>query len=252
MPTDIVKPADPDPMFRYADVLDIHRLEKLVVENGIDTIVHFSALLSAIGEQQVGRALNVNNRGTENVLELARQHKLSVFCPSTIGAFGPTTPLDNTPDYTIQRPNTVYGVTKVYMELLGSYYHHKYDVDFRSLRLPGIISSDSEPGGGTTDYAVEIFFHAIQHPDVPFECYLRPDSSLPMMMISDCVRAITEFMGTDSSNLSQRVYNLSVPIAPVAPHFSLSSSYCCPQACAFTPEQVAAAIQKRIPGFTIE
>eukprot|EP00041_Stephanoeca_diplocostata_P037002 m.1379431 g.1379431 ORF g.1379431 m.1379431 type:complete len:377 (+) comp24965_c1_seq6:279-1409(+) len=218
--------------YRYLDVLDQKRMEKIVVEHNVDSIVHLSCLLSAIGEKQVDKALMVNNGGTENVLAVAKQHGLSVFCPSTIGAFGSSTPMDNTPNVTIMRPSTIYGVTKVYMELLGEYYNTRYGVDFRSLRLPGVISADTIPGGGTTDYAVDIYRHAIQHPKTPFSCYLRPDSALPMMMIGDCVNGIVSCMEANDADLTQRVYNLG--------------------ACSFTPEMVTASIQKRIPSFQIE
>jgi len=217
--------------YRYADVLDYNRLEKIIVEHNITHVVHLSALLSAVGENNVPKALQVNNVGTENVFALAKNHDLSVFCPSTIGAFGPTTPAAMTPDLTIMRPTTIYGVTKVYMEMLGEYYNTKYGTDFRSLRLPGILSSDVAPGGGTTDYAVEIFHHAVTQPGVPYKCYLRADSALPMMMIDDCVTAIVQFMEADNDTLSQRVYNLA--------------------AVSFTPAEIAAKIQERIPSFEI-
>eukprot|EP00038_Savillea_parva_P007448 m.170185 g.170185 ORF g.170185 m.170185 type:complete len:366 (+) comp13208_c0_seq1:41-1138(+) len=218
--------------YRYADVLDYDRLQKICVEHSIDKVVHLSALLSAIGEREVSKALQVNNIGTQNILELARYHNLSVFCPSTIGAFGPTTPSKNTPDLTIMRPTTIYGVTKVYMEMLGEYYHNRYGVDFRSIRLPGIISTDSEPGGGTTDYAVEIFHHAVEHPGKAYSCYLRSDTGLPMMMLDDCVRGIADLIEADDSKLTQRVYNMS--------------------AASFTPAEITAEIAKHVVGFRTE
>ena len=206
-------------------------MEKLIVEHRIDAVVHLSALLSAIGEEQPHVALEVNNVGTQNVLELSRRHNLTMFCPSTIGAFGPTTPSEMTPDVTVMRPNTIYGVTKVHMELLGEYYHSKYGVDFRSLRLPGIISADSEPGGGTTDYAVGIFHHLFEKPGEPFHCYLHEDTALPMMEIGDCVDAITQFMDADDTILTQRTYNLA--------------------AASFTPKQLSASIRRHVPDFEI-
>jgi threonine 3-dehydrogenase len=128
----------------------MHSLQQLVVNNRIDWVVHFSALLSASGEKNVPLAINVNVNGTQNVLELAKQFNLKLFVPSTIGAFGPESPRNPTPDFTIQRPKTIYGVSKVYAELLGEYYAHKYGIDFRCLRFPGVISADTNPGGGTT------------------------------------------------------------------------------------------------------
>lgn len=235
MATDIRKP-DPSmnldqTNYRYLDVLDIKRMEKLIVEHRVDAVVHLSALLSAIGEEQPHVALEVNNVGTQNVLELSRKHNLTMFCPSTIGAFGPSTPSEMTPDVTVMRPNTIYGVTKVHMELLGEYYHSKYGVDFRSLRLPGIISADSEPGGGTTDYAVGIFHHLFEKPGEPFHCYLHEDTALPMMEIGDCVSAITQFMDADNDILTQRTYNLA--------------------AASFTPKQLAESIRRHVPDFEI-
>jgi threonine 3-dehydrogenase len=130
--------------------LDLSTLKQLVVDHKIDWIVHFSALLSAIGEKNVPLAISVNINGMQNILELAKLYNLKVFIPSTIGAFGPESPRNPTPDLTIQRPKTIYGVSKVYAELLGEYYAQKYGIDFRCLRFPGVISADTKPGGGTT------------------------------------------------------------------------------------------------------
>lgn len=130
--------------------MDVNGLKKIAASHGITEIVHFSALLSAIGEKNVPLALDINITGMQNILEVARHFKLKCFIPSTIGAFGPDAERDPTPDFTIQRPRTIYGVSKVYAELLGEYYAHRFNVDFRCLRFPGVISADSEPGGGTT------------------------------------------------------------------------------------------------------
>ncbi|EDO41360.1 predicted protein [Nematostella vectensis] len=190
----------------YADVLDPQSLQSIVVNHNIDWIVHFSAILSAVGEQNVTQALQVNIEGFHNIIETCRKYNLRLFSPSTIGAFGPETPMDNTPDITIQRPKTIYGVAKVHMELLGEYYHHRYGLDFRSARFPGVISGDSMPGGGTTDYAIHIFHEGLQ--TGKYRCYLRPDTRMPMIYIPDCLRATVELLEAPSECLSQRTYNL--------------------------------------------
>jgi threonine 3-dehydrogenase len=157
-------------------------------------------------------------------------HKLSVFAPSTIAVFGPDTPKDATPNSTIMRPTTIYGTTKVYLELLGEYYHRKFNVDFRSLRYPGIISAESPPGGGTTDYAVEIFYDVLRGKE--YNCFLRDDSALPMMYMTDCLKATIDIMEASPAQLKSRVYNVT--------------------GCSFTPKEIAAAIQKHEPNFKIK
>jgi len=215
--------------FCYLNILDSHSIEEAVVNFNIDTIIHFSALLSAVGEQNVPLALQINSRGVENILEVARLHKCKAFIPSTIGAFGPTTPREMTPDMTIQRPRTIYGVTKVYAELLGEYYMEKFGVDFRSLRFPGIISA-TKPGGGTTDYAIKIFYDALT--TGKHVCYLKPDTRLPMMFDVDCTASVIQFITAPSDSLRMRTYNVT--------GFS------------FTPAEIANEIQKLIPDFQIE
>lgn len=216
--------------FRYLDVLEAGEINKLVVDNNITWVCHLASILSAVGEKNPALALKLNTRGIENVLESARVHNLRVFAPSTIAAFGPTTPADNTPDTTIMRPTTMYGLTKVYLELLGDYYKNKYNVDFRSIRYPGVISSAAPPGGGTTDWLVDIYHQALTTGE--YTCFLRADSSLPMMHGDDCVKATMGLLTADVSKLSQTTYNVT--------------------GCSVSPEQAAESIRKYIPHFQIK
>lgn len=213
----------------YADIMDFKNLQEIIVTMQIDWIVHFSALLSAVGETNIPLAMRVNIEGMHNVLELAKQYRLKLFVPSTIGAFGPTSPRNPTPDLTIQRPQTIYGVSKVHAELMGEYYQHKFGVDFRCLRFPGIISAETSPGGGTTDYAVQIFHDALTTKH--HECFLKPDTRLPMMWIDDCIRSVVTYMETPADKLKLRTYNV--------------------HAMSFTPEELYNAIKKKVPDMTI-
>uniref|UniRef100_A0A8C0TIU8 L-threonine 3-dehydrogenase, mitochondrial n=1 Tax=Canis lupus familiaris TaxID=9615 RepID=A0A8C0TIU8_CANLF len=230
--SDIRKP--PDHIFHsgpfiYSDILDYKNLREIVVNNRITWLFHYSALLSAVGEANVSLARAVNITGLHNVLDVAAEHNLRLFVPSTIGAFGPTSPRNPTPDLCVQRPRTIYGVSKVHAELMGEYYHYRYGLDFRCLRYPGIISADSQPGGGTTDYAVQIFHDAIK--SGKFECNLKPSTRLPMMYIDDCLRATLEVMEAPAESLSMRTYNVN--------------------AMSFTPEDLAQEVLKHIPEFQI-
>ncbi|KAH8256147.1 hypothetical protein KR026_009173 [Drosophila bipectinata] len=229
--SDIIKPSkevtDNGP-YIFADILDFKGLQKIVVDHRIDWLIHFSALLSAVGEQNVPLAVRVNIEGVHNVIELAKQYKLRIFVPSTIGAFGPDSPRNPTPNVTIQRPRTIYGVSKVHAELIGEYYYHKFGLDFRCLRFPGVISSDP-PGGGTTDYAVAVFHDALRHGK--YTCYLRPDTRLPMMYIEDCLRALLEFMSAPNEVLKRRVYNVT--------------------AMSFTPEELVDKLSKHVPNLHV-
>ncbi|KAJ8333104.1 hypothetical protein SKAU_G00420000 [Synaphobranchus kaupii] len=211
--------------FVYADVLDYKNLRELVVNNRITWLVHYSALLSAVGEANVALARKINITGLHNVLDLALENCLRLFVPSTIGAFGPSSPRDPAPDLCVQRPRTIYGVSKVHSELMGEYLHHKYGLDFRCLRYPGIVSANTQPGGGTTDYAVQIFHDALS--TGRFESYLRADTRLPMMHVDDCHRATVQFMQASDCQLSLRTYNIA--------------------AMSFTPEEVAQEIRKHLP-----
>ncbi|KAI9506835.1 hypothetical protein GGI25_000133 [Coemansia spiralis] len=216
--------------FVFADVLNYRSLEQITVDYGIDWVVHFSAVLSAAGERNPTLGLSVNVNGFQNVLELAKNHRLRLLSPSTMGAFGPTTPKDATPDLTIMRPNTIYGISKVHMELMGEYYTEKYGVDFRSLRYPGIISADTPPGGGTTDYAIDIFHGALKHNS--YTCFLKAETRLPMAYIDDCIRGTMQLLEAPEHSLSQRVYNV--------------------HACDFTPAELAEEIRhQHSESFTI-
>jgi len=231
--SDIIKPSKEvldDGPFIFADILDFKNLQEIVVTQRIDWIVHFSALLSAVGENNVPLAIRVNIEGLHNVMELAKQYKLKIFVPSTIGAFGPESPRNPTPNLCIQRPKTIYGVSKVHAELLGEYYHRRFGTDFRSLRFPGVISYDSAPGGGTTDYAVSIFHDALQ--TGKHSCYLRSDCMLPMMYIDDCIKSLHEMMIAPEENLSCRVYNVA--------------------GMSFTPDILYNEVKKHVPNLSIE
>jgi len=151
-------------------------------------------------------AFQINDIGFRNVLDVAVKHNTMLFSPSTIAAFGPSTPRVMTPNQAIMRPETIYGITKVYMELLGSYYNKKHGLDFRSIRYPGVISADP-PGGGTTDYIIEMYYNAVQNQD--YRCFLKEDSGLPMMHIDDLIDGTIKFLEADSNSLTERTYNMS-------------------------------------------
>ncbi len=208
--TDIKKPASSLKNiipFRYLDVLDRHGLHSLIVENDIDTIFHMAAILSATGEQNPQWAYQVNMQGLINAMEVARvQHLEKVITPSSIAAFGPDAPKERTPDNTLLNPTTMYGVTKVAGEKLIQYYHFKYGVDGRSLRYPGIISSETLPGGGTTDFAVDLYLRAIKNE--AYSCYIAEETVLPFMYMPDAIKAIVDLASVDNQRLSRRVYNV--------------------------------------------
>lgn len=214
--------------FEIVDCAQKQSLEAVVDKYHIDTIYHLAAILSAAGEKNPQLAWDVNINGLYNVLEVARERQLKrVFCPSSIAAFGPETPRDNTPQETVLRPKTMYGVTKVAGELLCDYYFHRFGVDVRGVRYPGIISSETAPGGGTTDYAVHIFYEAIKHQR--YDCFLRDDTVLPMMYMPDCIKGTIDLMEADLSRLTRHSdYNLA--------------------AFSFSPTELAAEIRKHLPG----
>jgi len=217
--------------FEFLDCTRQKRIQEVVQRYRIGTVYHLAALLSAVAEQKPQVAWEVNMGGLYRVLEVARESRCAVFVPSSIGAFGPGTPRRRTPQDTIQRPTTMYGVTKVSGELLCDYYHLRFGLDTRGVRFPGIISHSAPPGGGTTDYAVDIFHEAVHHGR--YTCFLRADTSLDMMYMPDAVKAMIELMEADPERLRHRnAFNVA--------------------AMQFTPETLAAEIAKHVEGFTID
>ncbi|MBS7633003.1 NAD-dependent epimerase/dehydratase family protein [Candidatus Bathyarchaeota archaeon] len=195
--------------YETADLTDKASAEKLVKKYEIDTIYHLAAILSATGEKNPQQAWNVNMGSLYNILEIAREQKLArLFWPSSIAVFGPTTPRISTPQETVLLPHTMYGITKVAGELLCNYYFIRFGVDVRSLRYPGIISSEVLPGGGTTDYAVEIFYEAIKKRR--YTCFVREDTVLPMMYMPDCIKATIDLMEAEPSRVKRHdSYNVA-------------------------------------------
>lgn len=191
-----------DGPFVLADVTIGDSLDAAVARHQADTIFHLAAILSAVGEQRPQKTYEVNIGGLVNVLEVARARDCAVFTPSSIAAFGPGTPADPAPQDTIQRPNTMYGVTKVAAELLCDYYHHRFGLDTRGVRYPGLVSWQTQPGGGTTDYAVEIYFEAVR--SGRYECFLSAETQLDMMYMPDAIRAAIELMEADPARLVHR------------------------------------------------
>ena len=214
------------------DVSDRAQIDRVIKAYGIDTIYHLSSILSALAEQHRQVAYRVNIQGLYNILEAAVDNGLErVIIPSSIGAFGPDTPGDRTPNETIQKPNTLYGISKVFGELMGNYYVHQLGCDVRGVRLPGIISWKTEPTAGTTDYAVAIFYGAIRQRH--YTCYLKPDTFLPMMYMPDAILALIQVAEADGKRLHHHAdFNVN--------------------AMSFTPPDLANAIQSRLPEFRID
>lgn len=217
--------------FEQLDVLEKKAIEEIVDKYEVDAIIHLAAILSAVGEKNPMAAWNVNINGMLNVLEIAREKGLKrVLIPSSIAAFGPSTPMDNTPQDTILKPTTMYGITKVAGEFLADYYVLKYGLDVRGLRYPGIISNETLPGGGTTDYAVAIYYDAVKYGK--FECFLSENTMLPMMYMPDCLNATINLFHADFGKLKHHSdFNVSA--------FSV------------TPKLLAESIRKFIPDFQI-
>ena len=214
--------------FISLDVRDGAALDEAARKYRIDTIFHLASLLSFVAEENPQLAWKVNMGGLTNALETARKHGCAIFFPSSIGVFGPSTPHDDTPQDTVQRPNTMYGITKVTGELLCDYYCRKYSIDARGLRYPGLISYKTAPGGGTTDYAVDIFYGAIM--EGSYKSFLEKGTRLDMMYMPDAVRAAIELMEVDPARLRHRnAFNVT--------------------AMSFTPEELCMEIKRHIPGF---
>lgn len=214
-----------------ADVRDKSSLEEVIRNNNVTTIYHLAGLLSVGSEKDPQMAWEVNLGGLKNILDLSVQYSCKVFWPSSIAAFGPTTPKNDVPQHTVLEPTTMYGVNKVAGELLCQYYNLKYGLDVRSLRYPGLLGWKTEPGNGTTEYALWMMYAAVQ--GKKYECYLRADSRLPMMHMDDAIKGTLQLMDAKASEISIRTsYNFS--------------------AISFTPEELVAEIQKYIPTFTVE
>lgn len=216
--------------FEILDVMDQEAMLGLAKKYEVDTLIHLAALLSAVAESKPKLAWDLNMGGLVNALEVARELNLQFFTPSSIGSFGPGTPSENTPQDTLQRPTTMYGVTKVAGELLCDYYYTKFGVDTRGVRFPGLISYKTLPGGGTTDYAVEIYYEALKNKE--YSSFINEGTYMDMMYMPDAIEAIIKLMEADSSKLKHRnAFNIT--------------------AMSFDPEEIAASIKKYIPEFNI-
>lgn len=228
--TDIRPSENQDGPFEILDVTDAERMLTLARDFNADTMIHMAALLSATAEEKPLLAWNLNMGGLVNALEAARELDMQFFTPSSIGAFGPSTPKNDTPQDTLQRPTTMYGVNKVAGELLCDYYFTKFGVDTRGLRFPGLISNVAPPGGGTTDYAVDIYYQAIEKGS--YTSYIAQGTRMDMMYMPDALQAIIDLMEADADKLVHRnAFNVT--------------------AMSFEPEEIAASIRKHIPEFVL-
>lgn len=217
-------------IFEELDVMDYDKFLKIAKENKVDTIVHLAALLSATAEEKPQFGWDLNMQGLINALEVAREVDAMVFAPSSIAVFGDSTPADQTPQDTIMRPSTMYGVTKVAGELLCDYYHTKYGLDTRSVRFPGLISYKVEPGGGTTDYAVDIYYEALKNKK--YTSYIAENTYMDMMFMDDAIDCIIDLIKADPDRLEHRN------------SFNVTGM-------SFDPEEIAASIRKFIPDFEL-
>ena len=228
--TDIVQKSNPIcKNFEFLDVLDRSKVESMILLFKPDYIIHFAAKLSAIGELNPKACLSVNIDGFKNVLDIACEKKISMFTPSTIGAFGSSTPKIDAPNTTIMRPSTIYGCSKVFNELLGGYYKQKYGMDFRSIRYAQTISC-TEASGGSGDFSIEIFYGAIRKKE--YTCYLKEKTRMSFLYIDDLIAGTLKMIETDANKMSESVYNI--------------------QSCSFSVEELAAEIKKHIPDFEVK
>jgi len=227
-PSDELKNSGP---FHFINVNDINSVEEIVKKYNIDSVIHMAAILSAVGEKNPQMCWDVNMNGTINILELGLKHEMArIIIPSSIAVWGPGVPLDNTPQETVLKPTTMYGVTKVCGELLCDYYVRRFRLDVRGLRYPGIISYETLPGGGTTDYAVAIYYEAVDKGH--YTCFVREDTRLPMMYMPDCINGTIQLAEADFSKLVH--------------HSDFNHA-----AMSFSAGELAAEIKKHIPGFTV-
>lgn len=216
--------------FEIVDILNAQQVADACEKHNVNTVINLAALLSAVAEGNPQLAYNINMNGLFNILEVARERGAAVFTPSSIAAFGPDTPADNTPQDTIQRPTTIYGVTKVGGELLCDYYYKRFGVDTRGVRFPGLISYKALPGGGTTDYAVHIYYEALKQKK--YASFIDKGTQMDMMYMPDAIKAIHDLMEADPSKLIHRnAFNVT--------------------AMSFDPEKIAAEIRKHIPEFEL-
>ncbi len=228
IPTDVTESKDPTLPVRYLDVRSQEAVQAMLMEHQVDIVFHLAAILSATGEKNPALAWEVNMNGLVTLMNACRDHHVKrLIVPSSIGAFGPSTPKTDTPDETIMRPTSMYGITKVSGELLIEYYYQRYGLDGRSMRFPGIVSSESEPGGGTTDYADDFYRKAVAGHQPT--CFLKPDTRLPFMYMPDAVRVLIELAKAPDEQLSRRVYNVA--------------------AMNVTPAELTAAIREHLPEF---
>jgi nucleoside-diphosphate-sugar epimerase len=210
------------------NVMDKLELRTLIMKEKITTVYHLAAMLSANGEKQPLAAWDLNMQGLLNVLDIAKSDRLKIFWPSSIAVFGPTSPRAFSPQHAVAEPTTVYGISKVAGELWCQYYYQQYGVDVRSIRYPGLISYSAAPGGGTTDYAIDVFHQALKHRQ--YTSFIKPHTALPMMYMADAIRATLELMDAPAEKLTVRTgYNV--------------------HALSFTPEQLAAEVEKQLPAF---